>query len=644
VFTSLLIANRGEIACRIMETARKMGIRTIAVYSDADAEARHVRMADEAVSIGPSEASKSYLDMARIMAAAKSSQAEAIHPGYGFLSENPDFAELCQQENIIFVGPSAKSMRAMALKDQAKKRMEKAGVPVTPGYHDDDQDEGVLAKAAADIGYPVLIKAVAGGGGRGMRKVEHADEFSAQLESARRESRSAFGDDKVLIEKFITNPRHVEVQVFGDSHGNAVHFYERDCSVQRRHQKVIEEAPAPGMTLAMRSAMCDAAIKATKAVDYENAGTVEFIVDGSGPLDPAKFWFMEMNTRLQVEHPVSEAITGYDLVALQLEIAAGGHLPKQQEIKLFGHAVEARIYAEQPEKDFLPSIGTLQTFDHISPLQARFDTGYEAGDVVSEFYDPMMAKLIVHRPDRAEAIDDLSEILQDLHCWPVRTNARFLVQILESPKFASGDHDTGFIEAHLEDFQNTSINPELLAAAFADCQSSEEPETSQGAPWQIMSGWRLNGPQTVSDRISVTGEAYRIETRTKDEERSIRVNDREIPAEEYFASSIAVETYPNGQQVLFVGGAAYEITKPDAEADNTALDALDVVSAPMPGKILDIRTKVGDKVIAGEVLLVMEAMKMEHALKAPRDGVVETVGFAVGEQVVEGAVLVSLQE
>src|SRR5438067_9826643 len=446
---SLLIANRGEIACRVIRTARRMGIRTVAVYSDADAKALHVRIADEAVHIGPSAARESYLVGEKIIEAAKATGAEAIHPGYGFLSENADFAQAVIDAGLVWVGPKPASIRAMGLKDAAKKLMAEAGVPVTPGYLGDDQDPKRLKKEAGAIGYPVLIKAVAGGGGKGMRRVDEAGQFDDALDSAKREAGSSFGDDRVLIEKYIRSPQHIEVQVFGDAHGNVVHLFERDCSLQRRHQKVIEEAPAPGMDAETREAVCGAAVKAAQAVKYEGAGTIEFIADASDGLKPDRIWFMEMNTRLQVEHPVTEEITGLDLVEWQLLVAAGEPLPlKQKDIGLTGHAVEARLYAESPSNGFLPSTGVLEHFE--LPPTVRADAGVEAGGEVTPFYDPMIAKLIAHAPTREAALAELAEACDGVEVWPVKTNAGFLARCLEAPDFIAGDVDTGFIGRNLE--------------------------------------------------------------------------------------------------------------------------------------------------------------------------------------------------
>ncbi|MDQ7813449.1 biotin carboxylase N-terminal domain-containing protein, partial [Brevundimonas sp.] len=472
MFKSVLVANRGEIACRVFRTARRLGLRTIAVHSEADAKALHVREADEAVLIGPAPARESYLDAAKVLAAAKATGAEAIHPGYGFLSENADFAEAVMAAGLVWIGPPPAAIRAMGLKDAAKTLMIEAGVPVTPGYLGEDQSLDRLQKEADAIGYPVLIKAVAGGGGKGMKKVERAEDFADGLASARREGQSSFGDPRVLIEKYITRPRHIEVQVFGDSHGTVVHLHERDCSLQRRHQKVIEEAPAPGMDAATRKAVTDAAVRAAKAVNYEGAGTIEFIADASEGLTADRIWFMEMNTRLQVEHPVTEAITGVDLVEWQLRVAAGEPIPlKQADIPLNGWAMEARLYAEDPANGFLPSIGRLEHFlmpGDRSPYEAsdvRIDTGVRQGGRVSQFYDPMIAKIIVHRNNRDQAAADLAEACGEVEVWPVRTNAAFLKRCLDHPQFVAGDVDTGFIGEKEADLMPRPLSTEGLQAA-----------------------------------------------------------------------------------------------------------------------------------------------------------------------------------
>src|SRR6476469_1055321 len=510
---SLLIANRGEIACRIIRTARRMGVRTVAVYSDADAKALHVREADEAVHIGPSPARESYLVGEKIIAAAKQTGAEAIHPGYGFLSENAGFAQAVIDAGLIWVGPDPSSITAMGLKDAAKKLMSEAGVPVTPGYLGEDQDPARLKAEADAIGYPVLIKAVAGGGGKGMRRVDVAEEFADALLSCKREAASSFGDDRVLIEKYILRPRHIEVQVFGDKHGQVVHLFERDCSLQRRHQKVIEEAPAPGMDAETRAAVCGAAVRAAQAVNYVGAGTIEFIADASEGLKADRIWFMEMNTRLQVEHPVTEEITGQDLVEWQLRVASGEKLPKtQDELSINGHAIEARLYAEDPVKGFLPSIGKLDHFDLGD--EGRIETGVEEGDAISPFYDPMIAKLIASADTRDQALDELSDMVAGVEVWPVRTNAAFLLACLERPQFRTGDVTTGFIAAH--EAELTAAEPatdrEWNAAGlqlFAPYFYHAEDATSD--PWAKEMGFRLNAPERAAITIHSGGEERTID-------------------------------------------------------------------------------------------------------------------------------------
>ena len=511
----LLIANRGEIARRVIRTARRMGIETVAVYSDADRHAPHVREADRAVHIGASPARESYLDQAKVLAAAKSSGADAIHPGYGFLSENAAFAEAVIAAGLIWVGPPASSIRAMGLKDAAKKLMDEAGVPTTPGYLGEDQSPERLEAEAARIGYPVLIKAVAGGGGKGMRKVEAAADFAAALASAKREAAASFGDDRVLLETYVQRPRHIEVQVFADTFGNAVHLYERDCSLQRRHQKVIEEAPAPGMDDATRAAVTGAAVKAALAVGYEGAGTVEFIADASEGLRADRIWFMEMNTRLQVEHPVTEMVTGLDLVEWQLRVASGEPLPmKQEEIRLDGWAMEARLYAENPSKKFLPSTGPLDHFVLPTAVDGvRIDSGVEEGGEVTPFYDPMIAKIIVRAPTRAAAAAKLADACAEVEVWPVKTNAGFLARCASHPYFVAGDVDTGFIEARLEALVGDGRPPEavamMAATAFAGLQATDD----MPSPWSSLGraiGFRLNGHPRAEMRLSVAGETLTV--------------------------------------------------------------------------------------------------------------------------------------
>jgi 3-methylcrotonyl-CoA carboxylase alpha subunit len=658
---TLLIANRGEIARRVMRTAQRLGIRTVAVYSEADADAPHVREADEAVLIGPAPAAESYLVADRIIAAAKETGADAIHPGYGFLSENAAFAEACAANDIIFVGPPASAIRAMGLKDQAKALMEKAGVPVTPGYHGENQDAGLLAEEAGRIGYPVLIKAVAGGGGKGMRKVEKAEDFAAALESCQREAAKSFGDDRVLIEKFITNPRHIEVQVFGDSRGRVIHLYERDCSLQRRHQKVIEEAPAPGMTPNVRQAMCSAAINAAKAVNYVGAGTVEFIVDGSGPLREDGFFFMEMNTRLQVEHPVTEMITGLDLVELQLKVAAGGSVPEQDTIRASGHAMEARLYAEDPASGFLPSTGPLHRLS--LPLEGegrRVDTGVEEGGEVSLFYDPMIAKLISHAPTRREAALLLADMIDDVIVHPVKTNAGFLREAATHPDFLDAKLSTGFIDSHLDSLVPTGVNP--ADAAFAVLAELDLRPLLGGTldPFEAADGWRMNADPRIEQRFDVGDDALTIRLGLSGGRVSVALDDRisaldalDVEADEAgyaFAARVdgvrltaRAERLDDGILVACRGRATvFAHVHPEALAD--AAEAGGVVKAPMPGKVLSVKVKAGDTVSKGQSLVVLEAMKMEHALAAPRDGVVADVSVSVDGQVAEGDVLVTLAD
>ena len=619
---SLLIANRGEIACRVIRTARRMGIRTVAIYSDADARALHLRMADEAVHIGPSPARESYLVGEKIIAAANATKAGAIHPGYGFLSENADFAQAVIDAGLIWVGPKPASIRAMGLKDAAKKLMAEAGVPVTPGYLGQDQDPKTLKKEAGAIGYPVLIKAVAGGGGKGMRQVGAAKDFDDALESAKREAASGFGDDRVLIEKYITSPRHIEVQVFGDSHGNVVHLFERDCSLQRRHQKVIEEAPAPGMDAETREAVCGAAVRAAQAVKYEGAGTIEFIADASEGLKPDRIWFMEMNTRLQVEHPVTEEITGQDLVEWQLRVASGEKLPKaQDELSINGHAIEARLYAEDPAKGFLPSVGRLEHFDLGGAFEdsgARIETGVEEGDVISPFYDPMIAKLIASGADRDEAIDELAAILDGVEVWPVRTNAAFLFNALIHPDFGSAKIDTGFIEKHLNELVPDPEPAEDVrrAAATVAILAGEEEALLPGLP-----GLRLNAPTRLA--VALGGETVALG------------DDDEIADVSGFSDGERVVVFHEGQAFEF--GLASRGTGTSHGLHDGEIEA------PMPGKVTAIEVSQGEKVAKGQRLLTLEAMKMEHALTAPFDGTVAELSATPGAQVREGQLLVKVE-
>ncbi|HET6526288.1 acetyl/propionyl/methylcrotonyl-CoA carboxylase subunit alpha [Sphingopyxis sp.] len=609
MITSLLIANRGEIACRIIRTAREMGIRTVAVYSDADAKALHVREADEAVHIGPSPARESYLIGDRIIAAAKATGAEAIHPGYGFLSENAEFAQAVADAGLVWVGPKPSSITAMGLKDAAKKLMADAGVPVTPGYMGENQDPAFLAEQAAAIGYPVLIKAVAGGGGKGMRKVDAAADFADMLASCQREAAASFGNDHVLIEKYILTPRHIEVQVFGDTHGNVVHLFERDCSLQRRHQKVIEEAPAPGMDEATRSELCAAAVRAAKAVDYVGAGTIEFIADASEGLRADRIWFMEMNTRLQVEHPVTEEITGVDLVEWQLRVASGEPIPlRQDELAINGWAMEARLYAEDPAKGFLPSIGTLELFQ-LPEHSGRVDTGVYEGAEVSPFYDPMIAKVIAWGEDREEARELLSEMLEDSAIWPVKTNSAFLLNALDHPDFVTGTVDTGLIG---RDGDAMTAEPVPTAQALTNAAMAMVPRSLQA-------GFRLNAPDVRSAPFLLDGKRVEVELHG--------------PGAEAPAPAMLVAE----------GGSVWQLApwRADASAGGAAGDG--AILSPMPGKVIAVDVAAGDKVTKGQKLLTLEAMKMEHSLTAPFDGVVAELNATAGAQVQVEALLVRIE-
>jgi 3-methylcrotonyl-CoA carboxylase alpha subunit len=652
----LLIANRGEIARRVMRTAHAMGIDTVAVYSDADANAPHVRDAGEAVRLGPAPARDSYLKADLIIEAAKSTGADAIHPGYGFLSENAGFARACAKAGIVFVGPSPESIEAMGLKDRAKKLMETAGVPVTPGYHGEGQDPGDLKNEADTIGYPVLIKAVAGGGGKGMRKVEESANFLEALESCKREASSSFGDERVLIEKFISSPRHIEVQVFGDTHGNVVHFFERDCSLQRRHQKVIEEAPAPGMTETVRAAMCDAAVRAAKAVDYVGAGTIEFIVDGTGALREDGFYFMEMNTRLQVEHPVTEEVTGYDLVALQLHVAAGGALPAQDEISLHGSAMELRLYAEDPASGFLPSIGTLERLN-LPEFGVRIDSGVEEGGEVTLHYDPMIAKIIASGETRESVIDQLVEFLdEELSVWPVKTNAGFLRRALDHADFRAGDVDTRFIDERLDELAPKDA-PALSYAAAALAMIEGGPLAPVSAdPWDVRDGFRVNSAPVFEIGLDAGGERRAVRLTFSQDRLEARVGEQTLVLDRpsYAAGELLAELdrdpvsarfETHGRAVLVnARGETHMIERYNPAALADALQAGGQIKAPMPGKVLSLAVKAGDAVKKGQTLVVLEAMKMEHALSAPADGMVESVAVTEGAQVGDGAVLVVLAD
>ena len=614
MIAKLLIANRGEIACRIMRTARAMGVATVAVYSDVDAKALHVRSADEAVHIGPSPATESYLVSAKIIAAAKQTGADAIHPGYGFLSENADFAQAVIDAGLIWVGPKPASIRAMGLKDAAKQLMSSAGVPVTPGYDGSDQSVERLTAEAEAIGYPVLIKAVAGGGGKGIRKVDAPADFAAALESCRREAKASFGNDEVLLEKWITSPRHIEVQVFGDAHGNVVHLFERDCSLQRRHQKVIEEAPAPGMDEATREAICAAAVRAAKAVDYEGAGTIEFIADASDGLRADRIFFMEMNTRLQVEHPVTEEITGVDLVEWQLRVASGEPLPKRQdELSINGHAIEARLYAEDPAKGFLPSTGRLEMFS-IDDGYARIETGVAEGDAISPFYDPMIAKIVTYAETREQAIWRMEDCLSEQLVFPVKTNAPFLLRALLSEEFTAARLDTGLIGRNPDWSEAVA-----LTQGARDQAASSMLYRSSGKGSVTLPGFRLNAP----DRSEV---AMMLGT--------------EIVSGNASRPAAGVLQLNDGETVwLNEAGETFALRPFAARGTGQASAADGAIIAPMPGKVIAVDVSEGQAVTAGQRLMVLEAMKMEHALTAPFDGVIEGLSVSAGSQVQVEALL-----
>jgi 3-methylcrotonyl-CoA carboxylase alpha subunit len=656
MFKKILIANRGEIACRVIRTARRMGIATVAVYSEADAGARHVRLADEAILIGPAPARQSYLVAENILAAARRTGAEAIHPGYGFLSENEDFAEACAANGIAFIGPPASAIRAMGSKSAAKALMGKAGVPLVPGYHGTDNDPDLLQREADLIGYPVLIKASAGGGGKGMRRVDRAEDFAAALASCQREARNAFGDDHVLIEKYILKPRHIEIQIFADQNGDCIHLNERDCSVQRRHQKVLEEAPAPGMTPERRSAMGAAAVKAAKAVGYVGAGTVEFIVNQDG-----SFYFMEMNTRLQVEHPVTEMVTGLDLVEWQLRVAAGQPLPLQQaEVPLTGHAIEARIYAEDPDAGFLPSIGTLR---HLGlPPQGphlRIDTAVDAGDAISPHYDPMIAKLIVFGEDRAEALARMREALGAIHIVGLTANVDFLRRLIETPSFETADLDTGLIEREHHGLFAAAETPLDVWRLAALEELTRDPPLQSASPWARADGWRLIGRAERRIALSCRGETIiltavasgkgwtlafpSMDTLPVFAEGRVHTDDGATVldmriAEQRCQASVVID---GCDRHVFHAGRTYVLERlPDLQPAAQAETGGTSLRAPMPGAVIALVAEPGANLKSGDPMLVMEAMKMEHTILAPSDGILASFHYAVGDQVAAGAELV----
>jgi 3-methylcrotonyl-CoA carboxylase alpha subunit len=641
MFSSVLIANRGEIACRIARTAKRLGMRTIAVYSAADARALHVRLCDEAHCIGPAEPRESYLSIERLIEAARKSGAECVHPGYGFLSENADFAEACAQANLVFVGPPPAAIRAMGLKDRAKALMEKAGVPVVPGYHGERQDAKFLKEKAYEIGYPVLIKPAAGGGGRGLRRVDKHADFDDALEGAVREVAAAFGSGRVLIEKYVAAPRHVEFQVFADTHGNVIHLGERDCSLQRRHQKVIEEAPAPGMTANLRALIGAAAVEAAKAVGYVGAGTVEFVADGSRALRPDGVWFIEMNTRLQVEHPVTEAVTGLDLVAWQFKIASGEKLPLTQKDVVFdGHAIEARVYAEDPEHDFLPSTGPIVAME--LPTDVRVDSGIEAGGEVTPFYDPMIAKLIAHAPTRAQALNRAAEALDRTAIAGVRSNVAFLAALCRAPEFREGRVDTGFIDRNLVALGAVPQAPDCSAAAVgvARLLAGETPdrETAEPvSPWDARDGFQLTGTRRIEIPILIGTETAAASVVFGKGGVDVTVGNA-APAADARAFAAGDDVY-----VLRHGRQTRVRLKDVAVAAAEAGGGDGIVKAPMHGRVLELSVGVGGSVTGGQRLAVIEAMKMEHTLRAPFAGVVRHVAAVQGAQVVEGGEIVVIE-
>jgi 3-methylcrotonyl-CoA carboxylase alpha subunit len=651
MFGSVLIANRGEIACRIARTAKRLGMRTVGVYSAADAGALHRRVCDEAYLLGAAEARDSYLSIPRLIEVAQNARAECIHPGYGFLSENAGFADACAQAGIPFVGPPASAIRAMGLKDRAKTLMQKAGVPIVPGYHGERQDAKFLKEKAYEIGYPVLIKPAAGGGGRGLRRVERHADFEAALESACRESEAAFGSGRVLLEKYIAAPRHIEIQVFADRHGNIIHLGERDCSLQRRHQKVIEEAPAPGMSAELRAHMGGAAIEAARAVGYAGAGTVEFIADGTQGLRSGAFWFIEMNTRLQVEHPVTEAITGLDLVEWQFRVAAGERLPlTQSEIRLDGHAVEARIYAEDPENGFLPSTGTIVAAQW--PANVRVDAGVEAGGEVTPFYDAMIAKLIAHSATREAAIDRLTDALDHTVVAGPRTNVAFLAALCRSDEFRRGTVDTGFIDRNLTALGAVPREPDLAAAALgverllvgtAETASEtteaaiDDPGHDATSPWAATDGFQLGGTRTLSLPVAIDGrDVEATVTYTKDGAH-IAIGGVEP------AADATVFVADNDAYALHDGRQTRVRVRDFSAASAGASGSDGTVRAPMHGRVLQLFAGAGEHVTRGEPLAVIEAMKMEHTLHAPFAGIVRSVAVTPGAQVVEGGEIMVIE-
>ena len=689
MFKKILIANRGEIACRVAATAKRMGIQTVAVYSDADAQAKHVAACDEAIHVGGSAPKDSYLRWEAIIEAAKATGAEAIHPGYGFLSENEAFAEACAQAGLVFIGPPATAIQAMGLKAESKQLMEKAGVPLVPGYHGADQNPDLLKREADRSGYPVLIKASAGGGGKGMRAVEKSEDFAEALASCQREAQNSFGDQAVLIEKYVQRPRHIEIQVFGDTQGNCVYLMERDCSVQRRHQKVLEEAPAPGMTAALRQQMGEAAVAAARAVNYVGAGTVEFIVEqrdnpATGQVD-MNFFFMEMNTRLQVEHPVTEAVTGLDLVEWQLRVASGEPLPlRQEQIKLTGHAIEARICAETPDNNFLPATGHLQVYNKPAHTAfergtVRFDDGVRTGDTISPFYDSMVAKLIVHGDTREQALALLDQALAQTQVVGLSTNVQFLRHVVQSPSFAEARLDTALIPREAAVLFNQEKLGLNVATAAAVAHTLHQESMQQGNdPFSKSDGWQSHAQTVRRFPLEFAGEHAVAWLRYEHDGRmQLMWGDTAGPGAQTdadaFEFSVANKNTADQSATLNVtwqgqrvtsqvimqagkpgqpaelahvftaqGASRIRLINPLAHAEG-AQDEKGGLTAPMPGKVVSFAVKVGDKVKAGQSLAVMEAMKMEHTIVAPKDGEVKELLYAPGDQIAEGAELLKLE-
>ncbi|MGL1920271.1 MAG: acetyl/propionyl/methylcrotonyl-CoA carboxylase subunit alpha [Hyphomicrobiales bacterium] len=635
MINSILIANRGEIACRVIKTAKQMGIRTIAIFSDADANSLHVKMADEAHYIGNSPVNESYLKADDIIKLAQKTKADAIHPGYGFLSENAIFAQKCADNNIKFIGPSAHAINSMGLKDAAKLLMQEANVPIVPGYIGDEQDPNFLAEQALKIGYPVMIKAVAGGGGKGMRRVNEAQDFEDALDAAKREAKAAFGNDIVLIEKFILSPRHIEIQVFGDQHGNAVYLFERDCSLQRRHQKVVEEAPAPGMTEQVRKAMGDAAVRAAKAVNYEGAGTVEFIVDGSNGLKADGFWFMEMNTRLQVEHPVTEAITGQDLVEWQIRVASGETLPKKQdELSINGHSVEVRVYAEDAENDFLPSIGKLFAFNVPKADGIRVDTGIEADDEISPYYDPMIAKIICHAPNRKTALANLAQTLRATVVAGVKVNIGFLRDLLEDTDFIAEKFNTEFIAEFFEK-NSDEENLEHISAMAAVMLINKRQTTSSNQVWDRADAFDMatgsQGRTSIMD-VMINNVSH---------QGAYITNKNGVKPATTAKNKLTLVTGTHHDYIIDQG-KSYQIDRRIYD-DGGKVEAGGQVTSPMPGCLFKLNVSLGDEVAEGDVLAIVEAMKMEHNLVAEISGVVTVLSVSLGDQVSEGQLILTIE-